>query len=95
MFFQRKKIDIHAGLKEFQETPNSILLDVRTREEFASKHIPHAINVPLDEIDTYQPENKKYFVYCQSGRRSMIAVQQLQQKGVDAVNIGGIQDYVL
>ena len=95
MFFFCFLLDINVAIKTFRSTPNSILLDVRTRKEFVSNHIPDAINVPLDEIDTYQPENKKYFVYCQSGRRSMIAVQQLQQKGVDAVNIGGIQDYVL
>lgn len=93
MFFRQKKLDINAGVKQYQSTPNSILLDVRTPEEFAEGHIESAINVPLDTIDSYIPEDKKYFVYCQSGRRSMIAVEKLTAKGVDATNIGGIQDW--
>ena len=35
--FARK--DINEGVRSFRESKNAILLDVRTREEYASGHI--------------------------------------------------------
>lgn len=47
-----------------------IIVDVRTREEFAAGHIPMAINVPLEQIEegAYSlPKSKYLIVYCERG----------------------------
>lgn len=47
-----KTSDINDGVRKMRETEDSVLLDVRTREEYAQGHIPGSINIPLNEIDT-------------------------------------------
>src|SRR5690606_26271639 len=58
-----------------QTTPQAILLDVRTPEEFDKSHLPNAVNINwndpefdnwIAQIDTSNP----IFVYCLSGGRS-------------------------
>ena len=93
-----KQSHIHKGLKEYAETENAVLLDVRTPREYREGHIPGSKNVPLQAIDkvTSIVENKDtaLFVYCHSGARSRQATAMLQYMGYTNVqNIGGIADY--
>ena len=93
-----KQPDIHKGLKEYAQTENAVLLDVRTPQEYREGHIPGSKNVPLQTIDnvTSIAENKDtaLFVYCYSGARSRQATALLQQMGYTNVqNIGGIAAY--
>lgn len=56
------------------------LVDVRTREEFASGHIAGAVNIPVDSFDPAQladADPAKVVLYCRSGRRSQIAAEKL------------------
>ena len=93
-----KQPDIHKGLKEYAETENAVLLDVRTPREYREGHIPGSKNVPLQTIDkvTSVTENKDtaLYVYCYSGARSRQATAMLQHMGYTKVqNIGGIAAY--
>ena len=94
--FSRK--DINEGVRSFRESKNAILLDVRTREEYASGHIEGSRNLPLDEIDRVGDvvENKETprYVHCRSGKRSAKAVAYLRGNGYKKVyDIGGIGAY--
>lgn len=81
----------------------AVLLDVRTPEEFASKHIDGAVNVPVDEIDKRMSEidkltggdaNKPIVVYCQAGGRAARAKETLVSAGhAKVTNLGGIGDW--
>lgn len=68
------------------------LVDVRTEEEFEQGHIPGAVNIPLDTVDTADIAQDSD-LYCRSGRRSGIAQSILKKRGIETVNLGGIQDY--
>jgi rhodanese-related sulfurtransferase len=63
-----------------------VLLDVRTSGEFAAGHIEGAINIDV-EGKTFEGEiasldnTKTYAIYCQSGRRSRIAVETMNKAG--------------
>ena len=61
------------------------MVDVRTPEEFASGHVPGAINIPFDELPRRAaeigPPATPVVLYCRSGRRSGIAVDALQKAG--------------
>jgi len=64
--------------------PLLFLLDVRTPEEFASGHVPGAINVPYDQIASRLaqiPKDKDVVLYCRSGRRTGLAAEVLQANG--------------
>ena len=68
------------------------LLDVRTPREFASGHIPGAVNIPVDDLRSRLdelPHDRKIAAYCQVGQRGYLATRILQQKGFSASNIGG------
>ena len=94
--FARK--DINEGVRNFRESKNAILLDVRTREEYASGHIEDSRNLPLDEIDSVdsviKDKNTPLYVHCLSGGRSARAAAYLKSKGYREVHdIGGIGSY--
>lgn len=86
--------DINEGVERFKNTQGAILIDVRTKEEFAAGNIPHSLNVPLNRIETikYSKENP-LFVYCQSGGRSAQACSWLKKQGYQVENLGGIASY--
>lgn len=62
------------------------IIDVRTPEEYAAGHIPGAVNINV-QSDTFaqaiQQYNKKkpIYIYCQSGRRSAKASEQMKAMG--------------
>lgn len=90
--------DINDGVDQFQNTKNAVLLDVRTKEEYAQGHIPGSKNLPLQEIGNAEAQikdkNTPIFVYCLSGGRSGQARRQLLKMGYEHVtNIGGISAY--
>jgi len=61
------------------------VVDVRTPQEFASGHVPGAINIPFDEIgrraSEIGPASTPVVLYCRTGRRSGIAADALQKAG--------------
>ncbi|MEO8862139.1 MAG: MBL fold metallo-hydrolase [Ginsengibacter sp.] len=65
---------------------NINILDVRKQSEYDSEHVENAENTPLDYINDSMlkvDKNKKYFVHCASGYRSMIFVSILKARGYD------------
>ncbi|HET8733213.1 MAG TPA: rhodanese-like domain-containing protein [Anaeromyxobacteraceae bacterium] len=61
------------------------LVDVRMPDEFASGHVPGAVNIPLHELTSrlaeVGPTSTKVVVYCRSGSRSASALKSLQRAG--------------
>ena len=91
-----KHKDINEYLKEKEDS--TILLDVRTKEEYEEGHIPGSINVELDYINTVKDvikdKESKIYLYCRSGHRSGIALNAMKELGyTDLTNIGGIIHY--
>jgi rhodanese-related sulfurtransferase len=75
------------------------VLDVRPAEEYHAGHIPGALSVPLEQLNTLfskLPKNKEIVAYCR-GPYCVLAVQaveMLQKKGFKAVRLKeGIQDW--
>ena len=64
----------------------TIWLDVRTPEEFASGHVQSAQNIPFDQIENRISEvssdrSSEIILYCRSGRRAEIAMSTLNSLG--------------
>ena len=76
-----------------------IILDVRRPDEFATGHIPGAVNIANETIgDSEIPElpekDQLILVYCRSGRRSKEASAKLVRLGyTNIVEFGGILDW--
>ena len=94
-----RQITMEEAITIMEEESGYIILDVRTPEEYASGHIPGAINVPNENIDTRQlPElpdkDQMILVYCRSGNRSKQASEKLAALGyTNVVEFGGIRDW--
>lgn len=93
----------HSSMDEIEQIMNEntdyIILDVRTIEEYNEGHIPNAICIPNETIDTNittkQLANKDQLIliYCRSGNRSKQAAQKLHTLGyANLVEFGGIID---
>ena len=78
---------------------NYIILDVRTPEEYAERHIPDAINVPNENIGSdpvaeLPDKDRLILVYCRSGNRSKQASEKLAALGyTNIVEFGGINSW--
>ena len=71
--------NIDRGLEECRAASGSILVDVREADEYASGHIPGAVNAPLSTINnTTLPKDKPLFLYCLRGTRSKRAARILK-----------------
>ena len=94
-----RQISTDGAIAMMEEENNYIILDVRTPEEFADKHIPDAINVPNETIGTEEipelPDKEQLIlVYCRSGNRSKQASDKLANLGyTNIVEFGGINDW--
>jgi rhodanese-related sulfurtransferase len=74
---------------------SSLVLDVRSRGEYASGHVPGALNIPhtelrsrLDEV-TEAAAGRPVRALCGSGVRSHIAHRVLAQAGFDSASLSG------
>ena len=78
------------------EKAYSVMIDVRTDEEWRAGYIEGAIHIPLSEIkkniENYEiSKDEEILLYCRSGNRSGRAKVILDELGyTDVTNIGGI-----
>jgi rhodanese-related sulfurtransferase len=67
----------------------AIILDVRSKGEFAGGHIKNAINIPVDQLSNnlsrLKDKNKCIVCCCASGMRSGSAKRMLEAQGYKAV----------
>jgi rhodanese-related sulfurtransferase len=72
-----------------------VLVDCRTREEWAAARIEGSRHIPLDEFQSRLSElealgdEARVAVHCHHGVRSLKAAIFLRQQGVDAVSVAG------
>jgi len=94
-----RQISMNDAITMMEEESGYIILDVRTSEEFADKHIPGAINVPneiikAEALSQLPDKERLILVYCRSGNRSKQASEKLAALGyTNIVEFGGINDW--
>ena len=69
-----------------------LVLDVRTQEEYEAGHVPGAVLIPHDQIETRIAElgqPRALVVYCKSGRRSGLAETVLEKHGFTVQQLDG------
>ena len=94
-----RQVNMDEAITMMEEESGYIILDVRTPEEFAERHIPGAINVAnetigTDEIPELPDKDQLILVYCRSGNRSKQASEKLVALGyTNIVEFGGINDW--
>lgn len=78
----------------------TVVIDVRTPEEYQSGHIPGAVLIDIKKPDFTErvsslDRSKKYLLYCRSAKRSKAALDSMQALGFPKVFHleGGIQNW--
>lgn len=71
-------------------TENTVLIDVRTPDEYAEGHIPNALNINFNAPDFAEQmekmdKSKIYLVYCRSGARSGRAADLMSSSGFNTI----------
>ena len=79
-------VPISADVLLSAPPPNALILDVRTREEFTSGHVPGAVNIPHTEVaarlgELGADQSRPIIVYCERGGRAEKAESQLASAG--------------
>ncbi len=92
-----------ALAKRLTETPKELLVvDVRSKAEFDLGHIPGALHVPIDTIQSGQGlkqiqtqiKGRQLVTYCYSGVRSRRALDKLIPLGIQGLDLeGGIVEW--
>lgn len=83
------------------KTEGSIIIDVRTPEEFKNGHMANSQLLDIQEPQTFFhnlklfDKSRSYFIYCRTGARSATACQIFKQQGIlNCFNLlGGILDW--
>jgi len=62
----------------------SLVVDVRSREEYYRDHIKGSLNIPLFDLEYYIGflKDKDVLIYCDTGRRAKIAAEYLKNRGI-------------
>ncbi len=86
-----ENLSANEFLSRIQNTPDAVVLDVRTPAEFSEGTLPGAINLDIfnasfrDELEKLD-RDKTYFVFCRSGSRSAQACQIMNKMGFRKLN---------
>ncbi|MBS1170918.1 MAG: rhodanese-like protein [Burkholderiaceae bacterium] len=85
----------HAQTDFCRNAKQSVLIDVRTEDEYAAGHIAGALNLPLERLATDigtirgLHHRSAILVYCRTGNRSAQARAILSNRGYANVTDGG------
>ncbi len=74
----------------------AIIVDVRTPQEYKEKHIPGAINLPIEEImknNINLQKDKEIVLYCQTGSRSSVSAKVLSKQGWSVYDVATQSDW--
>lgn len=93
MLFKRSGIDVATASE--RHASNTMLIDVRSKAEWRSGHVPGSTHVSLESLGQRMDWIKRaagggqVMVICRSGNRSATATRSLRAAGVDALNVRG------
>jgi len=88
LFGMGPSVDLAQKVKD-----GAIIVDVRTKGEYAGGHIKGSVNIPLDaltaNLNKLKDKNRPVITCCASGMRSASAAGLLRSKGYTDVHNGG------
>lgn len=91
-------ISFEEGKRILDSCPGSVLLDVRTEDEYCIEHAAGAVLLTLEEMDDVLEILPDYeapvLLYCRTGRRASLAAAKLDDLGYTRIyNLGGLNGW--
>lgn len=64
----------------------NLIVDVRSREEYYKCHVKGSLNIPVFDLEFYIDflKDKDVLFYCDTGRRSRMAIEYVSERGIKA-----------
>lgn len=86
-----KTITVDQLRQRLQAGEDIQMIDVRSAGEFAAGHVPKAIHIPLEQVETRLDDLETHTIalLCQSGRRAGMACDLLTPHGHDVLIVEG------
>ncbi|HRX28309.1 MAG TPA: MBL fold metallo-hydrolase [Saprospiraceae bacterium] len=87
-----------VSVEELSKIEDATIVDIRKKSEYGAEHVVGAMNAPLDYFNEtmkqFTDNDKKYYLHCASGYRSLIYASILQSRGYrNMVDVkGGFKD---
>lgn len=95
------EINYKTAKQMIEKNPNTILLDVRSKQEYEEGHLPNSTFLCLYDLEKqvankFPDKSLNIIVYCSSGNRSKQAQKILEGMGYENVyNLkGGLNSYL-
>ena len=96
-------ISFEEGKHILDTCPGSVLLDVRTEEEYGIEHAAGAVLLPPEDLETMDegdilevlPDlDAPVLLYCRTGRRAALAAVKLEELGYTRLyDLGGLNGW--
>ena len=92
---EMKSISPTQFIERFKAEDDAILIDVRTREEFAEEHLAGSINIPLcgrfkKKMTEAYTKHQRIYITCKTGGRARKAISFLDGTGfANLVRVAG------
>ena len=96
-------ISFEEGKHILDTCPGSVLLDVRSEEEYGIEHAAGAVLLPQEDLETMDegdildvlPDlDAPVLLYCRTGRRAALAAVKLEELGYTRLyNLGGLNGW--
>ena len=90
-----------AFIDQAKADSTALILDVRTKEEYAEGHLTCAHQLDFLNAEAFDAGIKQldkahtYYIYCRSGRRSHGACEKMQKQGFKVFDMeGGILNWI-
>lgn len=80
-------------INKLDNTMLSTTIDVRDTQLYNANHINGVKNIPMMGLilnhETFLDKNTTYYIMCQMGVKSKMAVSELLELGYDVINVDG------
>ena len=81
------------SIYELKKISSPIIIDIRDNYSYSISHVKNAINIPyynlLNNYSHYLNKKKRYYLYCEEGKRSLEISKRLNAFGYDTLSITG------
>lgn len=86
-----KTISSKELLEKYKYDKNCLIIDLRSKKEYESGHIPFSYNIPFDVLTKqclyYLNKDNTYYLICKHGDQSKEATKILESNKYNVVNI--------
>lgn len=78
-------------LKSYLSREDTLIIDLRSQEEYYEGHLPGALHIPYEEERMFYtlPHEKTIILYCERGSSSLVKAKAMAQRGYFVKSLSG------